>query len=383
MTVRVTQQIVETLVVIPLVSGSNLDLDISTTVAFAVPVDIVSPVEDSVATAIGITETLIDSGQVDVDINTAIAFDMFAGEPNEVNIKTSIGITNKAFDTAADSLTTSVGFTNETADNFVADSLTTTIGIAEEILADLDGDLSANIKTVLQLNNSTQDIQEQALTTSLVLNSVMIDREFFTDTLSIVLTLVAELVEPPLFDTVSIIDTLTVQVEENIDLTTSIGFRLASVADIGSDTCQYAPQIGTTTGEYAAIPAAPVLGHAILTLSYPVGSPTTSVTLRNPQFGNLDTLTYNRINRQSRGGKLIVFADPDWPKSRRLEFTVPTLNQTQVDDLLAFLAISLGLPITLTDWQNRNFDGVITNEPQIIQVGDCASTANFIFEMLP
>ena len=41
---------------------------------------------------------------------------------------------------------------------------------------------------------------------------------------------------------------------------------------------------------------------------------TFSVSLRAPNLGNKDRLSFNRVLRETRGGTLVVFADPIWPK---------------------------------------------------------------------
>jgi hypothetical protein len=97
----------------------------------------------------------------------------------------------------------------------------------------------------------------------------------------------------------------------------------------------------------------------------------------------LETLTVNRVNRDSRGGSLLVFADRIWPKSRRFEFSVPNLKVDQVTALEAFLATSLGKPVDLTDWHGRAFTGIIMNNPEFVQVGRTAFAADFILEVLP
>ena len=58
----------------------------------------------------------------------------------------------------------------------------------------------------------------------------------------------------------------------------------------------------------------PIEGIGACRFVYPVVSPTVSVTLRSPELGNKDRLQFNRISRETRGGTLIVFADPMWPK---------------------------------------------------------------------
>ena len=57
------------------------------------------------------------------------------------------------------------------------------------------------------------------------------------------------------------------------------------------------------------------------------GTVTDSVTLRAPNLGNKDRLSFNRIVRETRGGTLIVFADPIWPKLETLVLTFSGLQR--------------------------------------------------------
>ena len=78
---------------------------------------------------------------------------------------------------------------------------------------------------------------------------------------------------------------------------------------------------------------------------------TDSVTLRAPNLGNKDRLSFNRIVRETRGGTLIVFADPIWPKLETLVLSFSGLSSTQSQQLLAFLETHLGEEIGLLDWE--------------------------------
>ena len=78
-------------------------------------------------------------------------------------------------------------------------------------------------------------------------------------------------------------------------------------------------------------------------LFYPAtGTVTDSVTLRTPNLGNKDRLAFNRISRETRGGTLIVYADPIWPKIQTLALTFSGLSTTEAQDLLQFLGRSFG-----------------------------------------
>ena len=87
-------------------------------------------------------------------------------------------------------------------------------------------------------------------------------------------------------------------------------------------------------------------------LLYPaVGPATDSVTLRAPNLGNKDRLSFNRVLRETRGGTLVVYADPIWPKIQTLVLSFSGLSGDEAQALIAFFNDHLGLEIGLLDWE--------------------------------
>lgn len=117
-------------------------------------------------------------------------------------------------------------------------------------------------------------------------------------------------------------------------------------------------------------------------LTFPAtGTVTDSVTLRSPNLGNKDKLSFNRISRETRGGTLVVFADPIWPKIQTLVLTFSGLTETEVSDLLVFLDAHLGEEVGLLDWENRYWKGVImTPDDPVVQDTRDTFSASFEFE---
>lgn len=143
---------------------------------------------------------------------------------------------------------------------------------------------------------------------------------------------------------------------------------------------QYTPFVGFGDGTTPGT-SAPALADAILTLTHPFVAPTRTVTLRNPNFHNRDRLGFNRINRESRGGTLVVFADPSWPKTQTLQIEVSGLTRQQVADLMDFFAASLGQEIGLLDHENRQWRGVILNpDTPFADLGCSDRMVSFEFE---
>ena len=97
------------------------------------------------------------------------------------------------------------------------------------------------------------------------------------------------------------------------------------------------------------------------TFLYPAVTPSDTLTLRSPELGNKDRLSFNRISRETRGGTLVVYADPIWPKTQVQVLSFTGLTETQAADLLNFMSNHLGLEIGFVDWERRLWKGIITN----------------------
>jgi hypothetical protein len=112
-----------------------------------------------------------------------------------------------------------------------------------------------------------------------------------------------------------------------------------------------------------------------------LGVRSSEVILRAPEMDNRDRNAYNRVQGETRGGKLRVYADPIWPKVRTLAVTITGLTETQIDDLHTFMAATLGQTIGLTDWEGRLWEGIITTPDEVAtQDGKGRWTVSFEFE---
>ena len=149
---------------------------------------------------------------------------------------------------------------------------------------------------------------------------------------------------------------------------------------------QYHPFVGTGADGSPTPPAVtvgtPAPGELPFQLFYPAtGTVTDSVTLRAPNLGNKDRLSFNRIVRETRGGTLIVFADPIWPKLETLVLSFSGLHNAQAQQLLTFLETHLGEEIGLLDWEGRCWQGVImTPTNPVVQDARDSYSASLEFE---
>jgi hypothetical protein len=140
----------------------------------------------------------------------------------------------------------------------------------------------------------------------------------------------------------------------------SVAFRITGV------TCpekEYTPFVGESDdNSYPEVSTtAPTLGSGVLTLTHPRVSPTLTLTLKNPDFGNTDVLRFTKVDRVTRGGDRKIFSDLGWGSTQSFELTVSNICDTTVtiDNILDFLNTSLGEEIGLLDWEGRNWKGII------------------------
>ncbi len=168
-----------------------------------------------------------------------------------------------------------------------------------------------------------------------------------------------------------------------LELKQSVSFSL-----VRSDVAyQYRPFIGEGAADAPMPPSATLAGPLIgitdsFRLMFPAtGTVTDSVVLRAPNLGNKDKLSFNRIARETRGGTLVVFADPIWPKIQTLALTFSGLSADEKDGILAFFDTHLGQEIGLLDWEHRYWRGVImTPDDPVVQDTRDTFSASFAFE---
>ena len=102
-----------------------------------------------------------------------------------------------------------------------------------------------------------------------------------------------------------------------------------------------------------------------------------SITLRNPDFGNSESVDVDRVLNVSRGGTPNIFRDPVWPQQTTLTVSFSVLTRAKALELLDFLQDCLGLLVTYTDYENRDWEGIITNpDSAVVDEGDCRYSAS-------
>lgn len=140
----------------------------------------------------------------------------------------------------------------------------------------------------------------------------------------------------------------------------NINQTLAHELQRNNTLCTYSPFIGTTTADLVAPPRP--TGLTLIkqdNIQFTYGA--TTIILRGPEFGNRDRLKFTRVNRESRGGTLVVYADPIWPQVETMLVEFYGLYETESQSIIDFIVLSLGKEIEIRDWENRSWIGVITN----------------------
>ena len=186
------------------------------------------------------------------------------------------------------------------------------------------------------------------------------------DTLSVVDGASVAIVRP-----VSSGDTLNVGQGTTYTLIKSCTVRKYSPFVGGSDTGPDAPP--------TSLPSASVTTG--FRLQWPAtGTVTDELILPNPNLGNSQRITKSRISRESRGGTLIVYSDPIWPKFDSLVVSISYLTAAQKEAILTFTSTHLGQKVKLIDWENREWVGLVLPGDLIAEDRHNSFTAAFEFE---
>lgn len=155
--------------------------------------------------------------------------------------------------------------------------------------------------------------------------------------------------------------------------------------------CDYSPFVGdsedsdvpsppspTLPEEYTSLPAS--VRFRLAAVPFEDGSTTDVVDLRAPEFGNTERIETTRINRESAGGTLQVYADPVWPRVHQLVLQFSALKTDQARELLRFIERTLGGEIGVLDHERRIWRAVITN-PQEAVIQDGRENHSVTLEM--
>lgn len=148
--------------------------------------------------------------------------------------------------------------------------------------------------------------------------------------------------------------------------------------------CLYSPQV---TGGAMPVNGPTLSLRQTVVFTYPFVSPTQTVTIPAPAFNNRDTIQLNRIARESRAKKLLMFRYSIWPKYERLAIVfnnvgLDTFGNDNAALMKTLIKSSVGVQIGYLDHESRQWKGFITNpESALTQEGRGAQyTLSISFE---
>jgi len=98
----------------------------------------------------------------------------------------------------------------------------------------------------------------------------------------------------------------------------------------------------------------------------------TTLVLRNPEFGNVETIDVERIFTRTRGNTIRSAQPALWPEETRLSFNIRMVTATEKTAILLFIQQSLGKLITYTDQDARIWEGVI-DDPSNVEITEEAN----------
>lgn len=164
-------------------------------------------------------------------------------------------------------------------------------------------------------------------------------------------------------------DALVVQIYEEV---------IETVVDLGDYANTPLASFATRCDEY--IPACAGIANQF-TLSYPVVSPTSTVILRNPKFGNRRVFDASTKIKRTANGYLRVTRKSTWPKIERFMYSFEALTETQRDEFLAFFELTAGVNIKVVDHEACEWEGIIEEKAiKTKQTGrGCQFTLDFTF----
>jgi hypothetical protein len=112
-----------------------------------------------------------------------------------------------------------------------------------------------------------------------------------------------------------------------------------------------------------------------VTLTYPYTSPTTTLVIRSPKFGDIRAVDHQLLLGRNRGGKVLPYKDANWPTFRVLKMKWEALTDAEANSFIQFFKDASAAEIGFLDWNSDQYRGLIKNPvTQIIQHGQASCT---------
>jgi hypothetical protein len=147
----------------------------------------------------------------------------------------------------------------------------------------------------------------------------------------------------------------------NLSLSNNIAFSQQVIGRITTSEHEYDPQQAGTGLE--ELPSVTLTAGNTFVLYDGV----TTLTLRNPEFGNEEQMQVKRVNNRLRSGTLKVSRESFWPRNRIQHVGFIEIERADALTYLDFVETNLGKEITITDHEGRVWDAIILNPKAIIK----------------
>lgn len=264
------------------------------------------------------------------------------------------------------------------------------LSLAESVYSETNQILSENL-FLTEAVSRAHSIYIRALAEGLILTDSGSGNFVYTKTLSDNITLVEEATKDrgAVIDTLSLVESVTATKskfqKDTINLTEIIHVNfikkvsLSDTISLTENTLWVNPKVCDETYN----PTITIRDHT--TLFYPFSSPTLTVNLRNPEFGDIDSVDTNAVMRQTRGGEFKTVKETSWFSQETLSLSFKSLTRLQAVSLIDLFEESAGDEIGLIDWYGRTWKGFISENPSEILQGignlyDANYSAQFKFE---
>ena len=139
---------------------------------------------------------------------------------------------------------------------------------------------------------------------------------------------------------------------------------------VSDDFCDYEIFVGSTTS--TGLPTEPVQPTIVpvnrISFAFPYDTPTTTLYFDRPEWGNIHEIFQRRLDRESRGGKRIIYRDSTWREHEIIKITFTTCTESEIVNLITFLTNSAGDRVKYTDYESREWEVIILNpDEQIVR----------------
>lgn len=130
--------------------------------------------------------------------------------------------------------------------------------------------------------------------------------------------------------------------------------------------------------EWPGAPGGTLPGPAVFTLSFGVDV----ITLPSPIFTDKQQVQSTRINRTTRGGQRIVFADANWVWLEILRYKFQGLSRAEYDAFVDFRQNHIGKEVHLITHEGRQYDGFILDPDSegTEEILNCGYVVELVFD---